>query len=296
MCKKSRIFKHLTHVSAAPWARARRPTAVSMTRTPWGASRSVWSESNAPLTLALIVLTAFVFLLSFARVPIAQALYFTAPTSLAQPWRLLTYPLVATDIIGLLFNCLGLWWIGASLERSWGTKFYAAFFAAMTVITAVGMSLGSLLLHVPAYVGYYLPMSALFFAWCCLNANEEIRIYGIFPVLGKWMAVGEVLIIFFTNSAMHPMMGFFALTGCGAAFAWVKRRAWDGVNLYQTTPQRWDSDASQRTLPRRPRLRVVPQKPPKPKDDRFTLRDLSPLEWFAKRRRRKQFEKLMRDD
>jgi len=34
----------------------------------------------------------------------------------------------------------------------------------------------------------------------------------------------------------------------------------------------------------------------KPKDDRFTMRDLNPLEFFAKRKRRKQFEKLMRDD
>ena len=267
-----------------------------MTRTPWGARNSVWSESNAPLTLALIVVTSLVFLLSFAHIPIAQALWFIAPDDLRQPWRLLTYPLVATDIVGLLFSCLGLWWIGASLERSWGTKFYAAFFAAMTVITAVGMSLGSLLFHVPVYVGYYLPASALFFAWCCLNPGQEIRVWGIIPVLGKWMAVAEALIIFFTHASPNPLMGVFALMGCGAAFAWVKLRAWDGVDLYQTTPRRWDSDPPARTLPRRPRLRIVPPKNTKPKDDRFTLRDLNPLEWFAKRRRRKQFEKLMRDD
>ena len=34
----------------------------------------------------------------------------------------------------------------------------------------------------------------------------------------------------------------------------------------------------------------------RPKDDRFTIRDLNPLEWVAKRKRRKQFERLMRDD
>ena len=35
---------------------------------------------------------------------------------------------------------------------------------------------------------------------------------------------------------------------------------------------------------------------PKPKDDQFSTRDLNPFEWFARRKRRKQFEKLMRDD
>lgn len=271
-----------------------------MTRTPWGARRSVWSESNAPLTLALIVATSAIFLLGFFGLRLAPWLFFEAPLGLLQPWRLLTYPLVATDIIGLLFYGLMLWWVGGSLERSWGTKFYAAFFAAMTVITALGMSLGTLLLHVPAPVGYFLPMSALFFAWCCLNPGQEIRIYGIIPVLAKWMAVGEVLIIFFTHASFHPLMGVFALMGCGAAFWWVKTRAWANVDLYQSTPRRWDADAppiaSPHAPPRRPRLKLVPSKPPKPKDDRFTLRDLSPFEWLAKRKRRKQFEKLMRDD
>ena len=33
-----------------------------------------------------------------------------------------------------------------------------------------------------------------------------------------------------------------------------------------------------------------------PRDDKRTLRDLNPLEWIARRRRKKQFERLMRDD
>ncbi|BCM94186.1 hypothetical protein IAD21_06089 [Abditibacteriota bacterium] len=264
-----------------------------MTRTPWGTSRSVWSESNAPLTLALIIITSLVCLLSFFGAPqVANALSFSPPGDWRQPWRLLTYPLSTFEPLGMLFYGVMLWWVGGSLERSWGTRFYAGFFASMTVITALGMTLGSLLLHVPAAVGYYLPMSALFFAWCCINPEQEVRIWGIFPVLAKWLAVGEVLIIFFSNARPSPFMGIFALMGCGAAFAWVKNRAWADVNLYQTTPSRWDSNPA----PRRPRLRIVPPKSSKPKDDRFTIRDLNPFEWFAKRRRRKQFEKLMRDD
>lgn len=45
-----------------------------------------------------------------------------------------------------------------------------------------------------------------------------------------------------------------------------------------------------------PRVSFGKKRPAKPRDDRFTLRDLNPLEWLAKRNRRKKFERLMKDD
>ena len=259
-----------------------------MRQTPWNTPRNVWSESNSPFTLGLIVAAAAIFLLDFLRLPLAHWLTFTGPFDLIQPWRLFTYSIVSTDIIGLLFFGLMLWGVGGSLERSWGTPFYALFWGAMSAITALAMSLGGVLLKAPIPVGYWLPLSALVFAWCVLNQNEEIRLYGVIPVLGKWLAVGEVLIIFFVHARIHPLLGVFALSGCGAAFLWMQSRAWGGVNLYSTLPTwRWGS------APQKPKLKLVPAKP---KDDRFSLRDLNPFEWFARARRKKQFEKLMRDD
>ena len=45
-----------------------------------------------------------------------------------------------------------------------------------------------------------------------------------------------------------------------------------------------------------PRVEFGKKRAPRPKDDRFTLRDLNPFEILARRKRRKQFEKLMKDD
>lgn len=261
-----------------------------MRQTSWNAPRNVWSESNSPFTLGLIVASAVIFLLDFLRLPIANWLTFTAPLDLVQPWRIFTYSIVSTDIVGLLFFGLSLWWVGSSLERSWGTPFYALFWCAMCAITALAMSLACFILRGAFPVGYWLPLSALIFAWCIINKNEEIRIYGIIPVLGKWLAVAEVLIIFFTHARIHPLLGVFALSGCGAAYLWMQSRAWAGVNLYSNMPTwRWGAGAA----PKKPKLKLVPNKP---KDDRFSLRDLNPFEWFARARRKKQFEKLMRDD
>jgi Zn-dependent protease len=39
-----------------------------------------------------------------------------------------------------------------------------------------------------------------------------------------------------------------------------------------------------------------PRRPTRPRDDKFTLRDLNPFERIARARRKKQFERLMRDD
>lgn len=261
---------------------------------------NLWRENNAPLTLGLIGASAALFLISFFSPAILSWLSFSAPGDLTQPWRLLTYPLVVGygNIIGLLFYGLMLWWIGASLERSWGTPFYALFFVAMTLITALAMSLGGVLFGWNYPVGYYLPFSGLLFAWCVLNANEEIRLYGIIPILGKWLAVGEVLIIFFTHAISHPMLGVFALSGCGAALWWTRSRAWGNVNLYSTMPT-WRWGLGRRETRAKPRLKLVPKKNARaasPPDDRRARRSFNPLRWWKRRQERKQFEKLVGGD
>jgi Zn-dependent protease len=45
-------------------------------------------------------------------------------------------------------------------------------------------------------------------------------------------------------------------------------------------------------LPQRPNVK----RRQKPKDDQFSVRDLNPIEWFARRRRKRQFERLIKED
>ena len=243
-----------------------------------------WAEGDYPLTKWIIAINVFLLLAS-AFFPVAQFVSFVAPTSWIFPWTALTYPLFSPDPIGLLFYGLLLWFVGGSLERSWGTRFYAIYFAAMSVITALGMSLGAWLYNAQFSLSYYLPLAALFLAWAMLNPNLEIRLYGIIPILAKWLALGQVLIIFFTHSSRaYPLLGFFALSGCAASYYWVRTRAWRDISLYSSMPN-YTTRAPKPKRTKRNR-----------RDDDFSIRDLNPLEKIARARRKKQFERLMDDD
>lgn len=259
-----------------------------------------WQRSSYPLTIAFIAITVLTFLASMSASAaqwLAQNLGFLAPSSLSRPWALLTYALLTLfpNIIGLLFNGLALWWFGGSLERAWGTRTYAIFCALISAVTAVSMSLGAFMLQSSFAVNQWLPGAALIVAWCMLNPMQEIRLYGIIPILAKWLALGEVLIIFFLHAAMHPLLGMLSLAGCATAYAWAKSRKWSNAPFYPlnaTAPRYAERDWSTPSAQPKPKMR----RPTPPLDDRRTLRDLNPLEWIARRRRRKQFERLMKDD
>jgi membrane associated rhomboid family serine protease len=238
-------------------------------------------EGGYPLTKALIVASILTIIVTSLSPMAMGLLAFNAPQSLSVPWTLLTYPLVTFDPIGLIFYGLMLWWVGSSLERSWGTRTFAIFFAALSVLSALGIALGTIVLGVGSVqVYYYLPLSALVVAWCALNPELEIRIYGIIPVLAKWVGVGTVLITFFTYARIHPLMGFFAIIGCAAAYYWIRMRGWRDSFSYAYRAPRPSTPKPKRA----------------PRDDAFSIKDLNPFERIARARRKKQFQRLFEDD
>lgn len=240
-----------------------------------------WLNTGFPLTIVIISLNFLTMALYAFRVPVGEYLALIIPQSLFRPWTLLTYPFASFDIIQMIFYGIGLYFFGASLERSWGTRLYGTLFLSLAFITAIGLTAGAFLLRESVVAFNWLPLGALVLAWCALNSNEEIRFNFIFPIKGKWLALLEIVIIFFVYARFHPLMGCFALSGCAAALAWVQYRPWRDIGYHSVRS--------------RTRSRVV-RPGSKPRDDRFSLRDLNPFERIARWRRRKQFERLMKDD
>jgi membrane associated rhomboid family serine protease len=254
-----------------------RPYYSSPNSSPNSSPLGQWLQSGCPLTIAIIAINFLTMALATFRVPPGAYLALSIPQSLFRPWTLLTYPLVSFEIIGVIFYGLWLYFVGGSLERSWGTRFYGLFFFLMALISALGLIAGALLLRVPVMADNWLAIAALTLTWCLLNPNETIRFNFFIPIQAKWLGIFEVLIIFFTYARFHPLMGFFALSGCAAAFAWVRYRPWRDIGHYTV-----------RTRPRVARST--------PRDDKRTARDLNPFEYFARKRRKKRFERLMKDD
>ncbi len=244
-----------------------------------------WREGSFPLTKAIIALNLLTLTLFTFRVLNPGQVMFIAPLSLRLPWSFLTYPLVSTEIIWMLFYGLWLFSIGAAIERGWGTKVFAVFFVIMTLVEAGSLMLASALTGEIVAAPNWLPLAVLSFAFYMLNPNEPMNVWGVVQTQAKWLALVDVLIIFFVNAQSHPLAGFLALSGCALSLWWVRTRAWRDMAMYSSFPaatRAFNAKAKRKARNRR--------------DDDFSIRDLNPFERIARARRRKQFARLIEED
>lgn len=258
----------------------------------WGNTQQRWVASGFPFTIALMVLTLFTALLAVFAPLFYQSLMFLAPASLAKPWTLLTYSILGTPSIFILFDIGLLYWFGSSLERSWGTKAFVMFWIFISIVSALSLSLGAALLNAPFVPALpILPMAGAAFVWAFLNSEERMSFFFL-PLRGIHFAPIAVLYIVFNYGPMGIPILPFALLGCLAAFGWLKygvsyriQNFGDGL-LPMSRPVRRTNG--------RPKLKLVPEN--KPLDDRFTLSKLNPLRALKSRQDRRKFEKLMGGD
>ena len=193
-------------------------------------------------------------------------------------------------IFGLLFYGIWIYFIGSALERAWGTVNYAVFFIAVTFVAGICLEMGGLLTQSHFLVDNWLPMAGVTLAFCLLMPYETIILF-IFPVQARVLGWIEMAIVFFTYASKSPLLGFFALAGCGVAWLWIDR----GIATKSTF-------SSFRLRPVRPRAvktrtaRVGNVHQFEARDERSWRQKINPLEWWKRYQRRKQFERLMRGD
>ena len=266
----------------------------------WGNTQQRWVSSGFPFTIFVMVAMFLSAILLTIRPDIYASLMFAAPSTVGHPWTFLTYPLLSSAIptvFTLLFDIGLTYFFCSSLERSWGTKAFALFFASISVVSALSLWSGAVLLHGSLPAENLLPVAGAAVVWAFANAEEQMNLFFI-PLRGIYFGAIAVLYIMFNyaQSAGWEVVPF-ALVGCVAAFAWLKYgityriQSWGDGLIPMSRPAPRSASRSQA----RPKLKLVPDQN-KPMDDRFTLRDLNPLEWYAKRKRRKQFEKLVGGD
>jgi len=189
-----------------------------------------FNQGSCPATRALLAANAATFLLFFfaqGRGP-WDRFVFRPDQLLAQPWTVLTYALISIgDFVNVFFSGLILYWFGGSLERTWGPPRYVRFVAAATMVSALGFGLGYQVVDVPVpLVGLWLPVAAVTLAWCLLHPESFIYLWFVIPVKGKWLMWFELGALFFRYGFVHPLLGLFALAGCGYAYLSVRGWAW----------------------------------------------------------------------
>ena len=120
-------------------------------------------------------------------------------------WQCITYLFLHGGIIHLLFNMLGLWFLGYELEKLWGKNNFLAYY----FITGSGAALFTVMYNI-TFTNSYIPIVGasgavygLLLAYGILFPNRIIYIYGIFPVKVKNAVILLGLVAFFYSITMQ---------------------------------------------------------------------------------------------
>jgi membrane associated rhomboid family serine protease len=118
-------------------------------------------------------------------------------------YQLITYPFVAQGLMGLIFECLLLWFLGSELESIWGERTYILFLISSSLTAAIiYLTLG--LLQVGSFASYPLMgLAGLGYSMCLAYAimfsDRYLTFMLIFPMKAKWFCAIMVGILLYSG-------------------------------------------------------------------------------------------------
>jgi len=111
-------------------------------------------------------------------------------------WQVATYMFMHAGVSHILFNMLGVWMFGVELERTWGTRFFARFYAITGIGAGVTVVLASLLPFAPlaetyraVTVGASGALYGLLMAFAIYFPHRPILMFLVFPVPAKYFVM-----------------------------------------------------------------------------------------------------------
>ena len=111
-------------------------------------------------------------------------------------WQLATYMFLHGGPVHILFNMLGVWMFGVELERLWGTRFFARYYAITGIgagLTVVGVGLlpfaGTAQTYIDNTVGASGALFGLLLAFAYYYPERPILMFLLFPVPAKYFVV-----------------------------------------------------------------------------------------------------------
>ena len=111
-------------------------------------------------------------------------------------WQPATYMFLHASFFHILFNMLGIWMFGVELERMWGTRFFAKYYAITGVGAAISTILVALLPFAPTAVTYTAvtigasgALFGLLVAYALYFPDRPILMFLLFPVPAKYFVI-----------------------------------------------------------------------------------------------------------
>jgi len=128
-------------------------------------------------------------------------------------WQPATYMFLHGTLFHLLFNMLTLWMFGVDLERRWGTRFFARFYAVCGIGAAATTLIMSLLpfgsaeqMYASVTVGASGAIYGLLLAYAMTYPHRPILVFLLFPLPAR-VAVILFGAIAFYSSVTEPLGG-----------------------------------------------------------------------------------------
>jgi len=199
-----------------------------------------------------------------------------------QAWRLVTWGVVETSPLSLLFVVILFYWFGKDLAEEWGSRRFLAVYAALAVAAAVVTCLVALLdpgVRHEQYLGSFPLACALTVAWGLWFPDRTILVFFVLRLKGFWLA----MITLGLSVAYVAYLGWERyvplLVAEGGMLAWLFRRsfvarwsAWSRARRESARAEkRREADAKRRSS--EAALRAMEEREKAQRDDE----DLPPL-------------------
>ena len=153
---------------------------------------------------------------------------YSLPAAL-QFWRLVTYQFLHADIIHILFNMLGLYFLGPTLERHWHSRKFLIFYLACGTAGGLFYTLLTALRFLPAgpMVGASGAILGMLAA-CAILFPHFVVFIMFFPVPIRVAAIGLTIMYFFLVITRADNAGGHAahLAGMAAGAGYVFSQSW----------------------------------------------------------------------
>lgn len=155
-------------------------------------------------------------------------------------WRLLTWPFVDNDPLGLLFAALTLYWFGRDLAAAWGPRRFLLTwigFGAASGLATVLLSLVLPPLGAAFYGGPWAVLSAMLVAWGLLFPERQMLFNFVLPVSGRglvWLTIGGTLFFAAFSRSLAAYVPHLAAEAL--VFVWFRglspRGAWQSLRIW----------------------------------------------------------------
>lgn len=162
-------------------------------------ARSSTLRTRLPRPVTLLIVLTVVTSIAAAITPELYARLALIPALVwkGEVWRLVTWTLVESSPLALIFAVIAQYWFGGDLATAWGDRRFTRLVALVVLAAGGGTSLVSLAspdaAYYPHLAGWALG-DALVIVWALTFPERQIRLYGMITVGGKQLAHGLVAI------------------------------------------------------------------------------------------------------